>query len=134
MLRQNKDSRPIFSDKVWYHMVENGKKLLKLGYEESINKPNLFYKILTSNHGNNGIITTPADVGGWPELKSSAAPADSDHDGMPNEWELRYGLNPDDSSDGNEDANGDGYTNLEHYLAQLAGELTDTSPVMIKKK
>jgi pectate lyase len=86
----------------------------------------------TATYGNNGIITTPADVGGWPELKSSAAPADSDHDGMPNEWELRYGLNPDDSNDGNEDANGDGYTNLEHYLAHLAGELTDTSPVMAK--
>jgi pectate lyase len=86
----------------------------------------------TATHGNNGIITTPADVGGWPELKSSAAPADSDHDGMPNEWELSYGLNPDDSNDGNEDANGDGYTNLEHYLAHLAGELTDTSPVMAK--
>ena len=56
MRRQNKDGRPIYSDKIWYQMVENGKKLQKLGYEESTKKPNLFYQILTSNQVNNGII------------------------------------------------------------------------------
>lgn len=56
MKRQNKDGRPIYSDKVWYYLVDNGKKLQKLGYKESFNKPNLFFKILTSDQGNNGII------------------------------------------------------------------------------
>ncbi|MFX1258157.1 MAG: hypothetical protein ACFFAN_09880 [Promethearchaeota archaeon] len=56
MIRQNKDGRPIYSDKIWYQIVENGKKLQNLGYEESIIKPNLFYKILTSNQGKNGLI------------------------------------------------------------------------------
>lgn len=37
-------------------MVENGKKLQKLKYQESINKPNLFYKVLTLNQENKGII------------------------------------------------------------------------------
>ena len=63
-----------------------------------------------------GIIDTPADVGGWPELKSLPAPADSDGDGMPDEWETKYGLNPNDASDGSQDKDKDGYTNVEEYL------------------
>ena len=43
---------------------------------------------------------------------------DSDHDGMPNEWELQYGLNPNDSRDAAADADGDGFTNLEEYEAK----------------
>lgn len=42
---------------------------------------------------------------------------DSDGDGMPDEWEKRYGLNPDDAGDANLDKDGDGFTNLEEYLA-----------------
>ena len=62
------------------------------------------------------IIDSQRDVGGWPELKSSPAPTDSDHDGIPDEWETAHGLNPNDPSDANKDMNGDGYTNLEKYL------------------
>ena len=64
----------------------------------------------------NGIIDFPADVGGWPEYKSLPAPADSDNDGMPDEWEIKYHLIPDDATDGNMDKDGDGYTNVEEYL------------------
>jgi len=66
--------------------------------------------------GKNGIITTPEDVGGWPEYKSASAPLDSDHDGMPDEWEKKYGLDPNDPADAAKDLDGDGYTNLEEYL------------------
>ena len=66
-----------------------------------------------------GIIDSQNDVGGWPELKSLPAPVDSDHDGMPDEWELKKGLNPNDSKDGAEVAS-NGYTNLENYLNSLA--------------
>ena len=42
---------------------------------------------------------------------------DSDNDAIPDEWEKRYGLNPNDPSDANADLDGDGFTNLEEYLA-----------------
>ena len=63
-----------------------------------------------------GIIDTPADVGGWPELNSLPASPDGDGDGMPDEWEKKHGLNPNDASDGPLDKDKDGYTNIEEYL------------------
>ena len=63
-----------------------------------------------------GIIDTPGDVGGWPELKNLPAPADTDGDGMPDEWEKKHGLNPNAASDGPQDKDKDGYTNIEEYL------------------
>ncbi len=65
------------------------------------------------------IIDSQQQVGGWPELKSSTAPKDSDNDGMPDDWEQRHGLNPRDPSDAAGDRNNDGYTNLEEYLNSL---------------
>ncbi len=65
----------------------------------------------------NGIIDAPADVGGWPQYRPGAGPdVDSDGDGMPDWWEKKYGLDPNDPSDASKDADGDGYTNLEEYL------------------
>ena len=62
-----------------------------------------------------GIIDTLKDVGGWPELKSDPAPKDSDHDGMPDKWEDKKGLDKQTPEDRNQVA-GDGYTMLETYL------------------
>ena len=66
-----------------------------------------------------GIIDSQEDVGGWPELKSTTAPTDTDHDGMPDDWEIMKGLNPNNAADRNNVA-ADGYTNLEAYLNWLA--------------
>ncbi len=62
-----------------------------------------------------GIITDPRQVGGLPEYKGKPY-QDSDGDGMPDAWERKYGLNPNDSSDATADCNGDGYTNIEKYI------------------
>ncbi len=64
----------------------------------------------------NGIINIPSDIGGWPDYKSSPAPADSDHDGMPDTWEKKFSLKWNDPSDGAQDTDGDGYTNVEEWL------------------
>lgn len=72
-----------------------------------------------------GLIDLVADVEGYTEANfgTSSRPAgfDSDGDGMPDEWEIANGLNPDDPSDGNDkklDAKG-WYTNLEVYLSNV---------------
>ncbi len=66
-----------------------------------------------------GIIDSQTEVGGWPDLHSLPAPADTDHDGMPDEWERSNGLDPNDASDRNV-VGDDGYTMLENYLNSLA--------------
>ena len=65
------------------------------------------------------LVNSQADVGGWPELKSAPAAVDSDGDGMPDAWERARGLKPDDAADGRT-VGADGYTNVEHYLNELA--------------
>ncbi|UIJ46383.1 pectate lyase [Sphingomonas cannabina] len=64
-------------------------------------------------------IDTQSQDGGWPDLKSLPTPKDSDHDGMPDEWERRHGLDPrrDDSAS---DRDGNGFTAIEDYLNELA--------------
>jgi hypothetical protein len=61
-------------------------------------------------------ISSPADVGGYPVVDPGTPVVDSDHDGMPDVFELRRGHDPYDPSDGAADPDGDGYTNLEDYL------------------
>lgn len=62
-----------------------------------------------------------ANASAWPELLQGKILLDSDKDGMPDEWESKYGLDPNDSSDRNGtniDKHGK-YTNLEMYMNSL---------------
>jgi len=61
--------------------------------------------------------------GPWPDLATSAPapPTDSDHDGMPDAWEKAHGLDPNNARDG-ADVAANGYTNVENYLNELAGD------------
>lgn len=72
-------------------------------------------------NGTGRIIDHPEDAGGYPEIRGGQAALDSDHDGMPDEWEASHRLNPNDASDGSIDADGDGYTSVEDYLNSLVG-------------
>lgn len=69
--------------------------------------------------GVNGIIDSPEEVGGWPELKAGKVQVDSDGDGMPDRWERRYGLDPGDASDASAYSVSREYTNVEVYLNSL---------------
>ena len=58
----------------------------------------------------------------WPFLKTLPAPVDTDHDGMPDDWEKRNGLNPSNPSDASLFQLNKQYTNIEVYLNQLIKE------------
>lgn len=63
-----------------------------------------------------GIITEINQVGGYPEYKGTPY-QDTDHDGMPDDYEKKHGLNPNDGRDAPAMAKDDsGYTNIEEYL------------------
>jgi pectate lyase len=62
------------------------------------------------------VISNTNEVGGWPILESGTPLSDTDHDGMPDTWELTNGLDATNALDGNNDADGDIYTNVEEFL------------------
>jgi hypothetical protein len=77
----------------------------------------------TYGGGLKGILDSQRDVGGWPTLNSKTPPVDSDHDGMPDDWESAHGLNPNNSSDRNT-IDSVGYTMLEDYLNSLVPRIS----------
>jgi pectate lyase len=72
--------------------------------------------------GTGKIIDDEDEVGGWPDLASVTPLADTDHDGMSDDWELLHKLDPNNTNDRNGDIDGNGYTNLEQYLNRLCSE------------
>ncbi|MFH1610270.1 MAG: RhuM family protein [Patescibacteria group bacterium] len=58
-------------------------------------------------------------IDGLPTLSSGTPTIDTDHDGMPDNWEDSNGLNKNDPNDNSLDKDGDGYTNIEEYLNSL---------------
>ena len=84
--------------------------------DRSKNEDGLFkYRRLPKDSYKLGIITDPRQMGGYPEYKGEPR-VDTDGDGMPDDWEIANGLNPNDPSDANGDCTGDGYTNIEKYI------------------
>jgi hypothetical protein len=65
-----------------------------------------------------GIIDSQKESGGWPVYRGGQALPDADHDGMPDDWERKKGLDPKNPSDSGKEA-GNGFTNLELYLNEL---------------
>lgn len=55
----------------------------------------------------------------WPELKAAAGMTDKDADGMPDDWELSNGLNPNDHNDAANLRLHAYFTNIEVYLNSL---------------
>ncbi|OAP39799.1 pectate lyase [Sinorhizobium glycinis] len=66
--------------------------------------------------------TDPQDVGGWPELAGGMPYKDGDKDGISDDWEARNGIDPTNADDGQQDMDGDGWTNLEEFLHLMAGD------------
>lgn len=73
----------------------------------------------------NGIIDSQDNVGGWPVLKSSTLKPDSDNDGIPDQWEKAYKLNPNEN-DSNLFTIDKQFSNIEVFANGLVNRLSDT--------
>ncbi len=58
-------------------------------------------------------------VSAWPALKTLVPPADSDEDGMPDDWEKKNGLDPVNATDATDHKLSKSYTNIEVYLNSI---------------
>ena len=76
-----------------------------------------------SNGSTNGLIDAASDAGGWPVLTGTPK-QDTDRDGMPDEWEIANGLNPEvnDAARYNLDSRRY-YTNIEVYAHSLVEDI-----------
>lgn len=92
----------------------------KIAYKEGVPLPakQFEHRRLPIDSYKMGIITDPIQVGGYPEYKGTPY-KDSDNDGMPDEWEIKHGLNPKNAADASQDRDKDGYSNIEEYLNSL---------------
>jgi pectate lyase len=71
-------------------------------------------------NGTGKTIDSQADVGGWQAYNTGIPPDDTDHDGMPDDWEIAHGLNPTNFADRhNTNLSPEGYTNIEVYINGL---------------
>jgi hypothetical protein len=62
------------------------------------------------------LLDAPSDATVASRVMPSGVGVDTDGDGMPDDWESRYGLNPLDPSDALADNDHDGVSNLQEYL------------------
>ena len=79
--------------------------------------------------GKGRVIDSQDQVGGWDPYPEIHRPEgwDTDGDGMPDAWEKSHGFDPNNPADGNKDADGDGYTNLEEYLNSLVPNMIEVT-------
>ncbi|MCC6762910.1 MAG: polysaccharide lyase, partial [Chitinophagaceae bacterium] len=77
-----------------------------------------------------GIITDPAQVGGYPEYKGMPY-KDSDNDGMPDAYEIKMGLNANNATDAGKLAK-NGYSNIENFLNSVV-DVKTVKPVVAAK-
>lgn len=75
------------------------------------------------NGSTDGIIDTQVAVKGWPELKSTEAPTDSDNDGMPDDWEDANGLDKNSPDDAQLKTVDSEYPNIEVYINSLVDSI-----------
>ena len=89
------------------------------GVRATLENPNFNAQMLDKmiDEISKGIITHPDQVGGYPNYQGKPY-LDADQDGMPDSWEKKHDLDPQDPSDASGDADEDGYTNIEEFINQ----------------
>jgi hypothetical protein len=59
----------------------------------------------------------------WPMLQSAPALTDTDHDGIPDDWETQIGLDPNNYNDGKMIHRKSGFSFLEIYMNSLVADI-----------
>jgi hypothetical protein len=80
----------------------------------------LVFTNVSMKYSNNTVTVVITNVAGAAPISVSAklyVLPDRDHDGLPDQWEIDHGLNPDNAADGAADADGDGMSNAAEWLA-----------------
>lgn len=103
---------------------ENGGEWLKLG---TYRMSTLTGRVTVSDDADGWVVADAIlfkEVGVSPDEEVPPPTGDADGDGIPDEWEVRYGLDPNNPDDASNDADGDGLSNLDEFLS-----LTDPTNV-----
>jgi hypothetical protein len=72
----------------------------------------------------NGIIDSQSDVGGWPLLEHTPTKDDTDSDGVPDDWEIKNGMNPGHADSSARSLHAE-YDNIEIYLSELVSGIVN---------
>ena len=104
----------------------------KIEYNADVQLPETQFKHrrLPIDSYKQGIITDPAQVGGYPEYKGTPY-KDSDNDGMPDAYEIKMGLNANNAADAGKLAK-NGYSNIENFLNSVVDVKTVKPAVAAK--
>lgn len=87
-------------------------------------------RAVNSVNSNTGkIINSQNEVGGWPTMRTTNGPTDTDLDGMPDAWEQTHGLIST-QNDSAQDRDQDGYTNIEEYINSFFTITTTVTPTI----
>lgn len=100
----------------------------KIVYTQNVKLPESQFKHrrLPIDSYKQGVITDVNQVGGYPDYKGTPH-KDSDNDGIPDDWEKKNGLNPNNPADAASMAKSkSGYTNIEEYLNSVVSLKTVT--------
>lgn len=110
--------------------VKTGKIIYKEGTDSNYGSQWVKHRLPDDSY-KKGIITDIAQVGGYPEYEGTPY-KDSDHDGIPDDYEIKHGLNPYNAADAAlYPKNGGGYTNIEIYLNSIV-PLKSVVPLDVK--
>lgn len=104
----------------------------KIEYNADVQLPETQFKHrrLPIDSYKQGIITDPAQVGGYPEYKGTPY-KDSDNDGIPDAYEIKMGLNANNAADAGKLAK-NGYSNIENFLNSVVDVKTVKPAVAAK--
>jgi len=105
----------------------------KIDFDPNVKLPETQFKHrrLPIDSYKQGIITDPAQVGGYPVYKGTPY-KDADNDGMPDAYEIANKLNPKDASDAAKITK-NGYSNIELYLNSVV-DIKNVVPTAAVKK